>query len=78
MVAPPRLLEDRLDCARHNSTAADPEDREASIPKILMASIVTREHEAVRMDQELSINFFAHLLVLPASVMARAPAAPPP
>ena len=59
---PPRLLEDRLDCARHNSTATDPEDRKVSIPKILMAGIITKEHEAGRMDEELPANFFAHLV----------------
>ena len=65
---PPRLLEDRLDCARHNSTAADPEDRKVSIPKILMASIITKEHEAGGMDEELPINFSAHYS--PPSVIA--------
>jgi hypothetical protein len=35
-----------------------------------MASVITKEHEAVRMDEELSINFFAHLLGWPTPVNA--------
>jgi hypothetical protein len=70
------LLEDRLDCARHNSTAADPEDREVSIPKILVASVITKEHQAVRLYEELPINFSAHYSSRRPSVIAQAPTAP--
>jgi len=58
---PPSTLEHRLDCARHDRAAADPEDREASIPKILVPSVITKEHETVRSDQQFPINLLTHL-----------------
>src|SRR5215470_964899 len=57
----PRTLEHQFDCARHDRAAADPEDREASIPKILVPSVITKEHETVRSDQQFPINLLTHL-----------------
>src|SRR5262245_49919781 len=57
----PRTLEHRFDCARHDRAAADPEEWKFWVAKVFVPSVITKEHETVRSDQQFPINFLTHL-----------------
>jgi hypothetical protein len=56
----PGTLEHWLNGSGHDATSADPENRELSIAKIFVPGVIAEEHETIRANQQLAIDFLAH------------------